>query len=274
MCDVVIQSPSHVWLFVIPWTAECQAPCPSLSARVCSNSCQLSQWCFLTILSSATPFSFFFQSFPASGSFPIRWLFTAGGQCIGVSASPSVFQMNIYDWFPFGLIDLIPLQSKGLSRVFSSTKMDVPADASGKESTCQCRRCKRHGSIPGMGRYPGVGIGNLIQHSCLENSMDRRSLKGYSPWDCEKLDTTECLIIISKCVLWDYYCPKPKPDKNFIRKEMVPISLINRNVKILNKILANWIFRHAFKGSHTMIKCDLSWGAKMIQQRVQKWFKK
>ena len=69
MCYVVIQSPSHVWLFVIPWTAECQAPCPSLSARVCSNSCQLSQWCFLTILSSATPFSFFFQSFSASGSF-------------------------------------------------------------------------------------------------------------------------------------------------------------------------------------------------------------
>ena len=56
-------------------------------------------------------------------------------------------------------------------------------------------------SIPGMGRYPGVGIGNLIQHSCLENSKDGRSLKDYSPWDCEKLDTTECLIIISKCVL-------------------------------------------------------------------------
>ena len=55
-------------------------------------------------------------------------------------------------------------------------------------------------SIPGMGRYPGVGIGNLIQYSCLENSMGR-SLKGYSPLDCEELDTTECLIKMSKCVL-------------------------------------------------------------------------
>jgi len=29
------------------------------------------------------------------------------------------------------------------------------------------------GSIPGSGRSPGVGKGNLIQYSCLENSMDR-----------------------------------------------------------------------------------------------------
>ena len=29
------------------------------------------------------------------------------------------------------------------------------------------------GSIPGSGRAPGVGNGNLVQYSCLENSMDR-----------------------------------------------------------------------------------------------------
>ena len=29
------------------------------------------------------------------------------------------------------------------------------------------------GSIPGLGRSPGVGNGNLLQYSCLENSMDR-----------------------------------------------------------------------------------------------------
>ena len=33
-------------------------PCPSLSPRICSNSCPLSQWCYLTISSSATFFSF------------------------------------------------------------------------------------------------------------------------------------------------------------------------------------------------------------------------
>ena len=29
------------------------------------------------------------------------------------------------------------------------------------------------GSIPGLGRLPGEGDGNLLQYSCLENPMDR-----------------------------------------------------------------------------------------------------
>ena len=44
---------------------------------------------------------------------------------------------------------------------------------SGKDSTCQCRKPKKHGFIPVTGRSPGVGKGNLLQYSCLENSMDR-----------------------------------------------------------------------------------------------------
>ena len=56
-------------------------PCPSLSPRVCSNSRPLSWWCCLTISSSdRPPFSFCLQSFSASGSFPVSWLFTSGGQ--------------------------------------------------------------------------------------------------------------------------------------------------------------------------------------------------
>ena len=31
------------------------------------------------------------------------------------------------------------------------------------------------GSIPGSGRSPGIGKGNLLQHSCLENSIDREA---------------------------------------------------------------------------------------------------
>ena len=38
------------------------------------------------------------------------------------------------------------------------------------------------GWIPGSGRCPGRGHGNPLQHSCLENSMDRGALAGYSPW--------------------------------------------------------------------------------------------
>ena len=38
------------------------------------------------------------------------------------------------------------------------------------------------GSIPGWGRSPGGGNGNLLQYSCLENSMDRGAWGGYSQW--------------------------------------------------------------------------------------------
>ena len=94
-------------------------PCPSLSPRVFSNSCPLSQWCHPTISSSIAPFSFFPQSFPASESFPMSQLFASGDQSIGISASTSVLPMNIQDWFPLGWTGLISLKSKGLSRVFS-----------------------------------------------------------------------------------------------------------------------------------------------------------
>ena len=47
--------------------------------------------------------------------------FASGSQSIGASASASVLPMDIQDWFPLGLADLIALQSKRLSRVFSNT---------------------------------------------------------------------------------------------------------------------------------------------------------
>ena len=80
------------------------------------------------------------------------------------------------------------------------------------------------GLIPGSGRSAGEGNGNSLQHSCLENPMDRgawkvtvgraggglqrvgcalvllpgkshgrRSLVGCSPWGLEESDTTERL---------------------------------------------------------------------------------
>ena len=56
-----------------------------------------------------SPFSSCLQSFPASGSFLMSQLFTSGGQSIGASASTSVLQMNIQDWFPIGLTGLLSL---------------------------------------------------------------------------------------------------------------------------------------------------------------------
>ena len=55
------------------------------------------------------------------GFFPWSQFFATGDQIIGVSTSASVLPMNIQDWFPLGLIDLISLQSKRFSRVFSNT---------------------------------------------------------------------------------------------------------------------------------------------------------
>ena len=62
-----------------------------------------------TSLSSVFPFSSCLQSFPASGSFLMSWLFASGGQSIGASASVLVLPMNIQDWFPLGLTGLISL---------------------------------------------------------------------------------------------------------------------------------------------------------------------
>ena len=87
----------------------------------CSNSCTSSWWCHPTISSSAICFSSCLQSFPASGSFLMSQLFTLHGKKIGVSASASVFSMNIQDWFLLGWSSVISLQSKGFSRVFCNT---------------------------------------------------------------------------------------------------------------------------------------------------------
>ena len=121
MLFVVAQLLSHVWLFETPWTIAHQASLYFSISRVCSNSCSLSRWCYLTISSSVARFSTCPQSFPSSGSFPMSLLFASGGQSIGASASASVLPMNIQGWYPLGLTGLISLLSKGLSRVLCRT---------------------------------------------------------------------------------------------------------------------------------------------------------
>ena len=110
--------PNCVW----PHGWQCTRPhCLPLYPRVFSSSCPQSQWLYLTISSSHALFSFCLQSLPASKSFPIIWLLASGGQSNGVSALASVLPMNIQDWSPLGWTGWISLQSKGLSKVFSST---------------------------------------------------------------------------------------------------------------------------------------------------------
>ena len=65
--------------------------------------------------------------------------------------------------------------------------MGFPCGSAGKEST---RSARDLGSIPGLGRFPGEGHGNLRQYSCLENPHGQRSLMGYSPRGHKELDMT------------------------------------------------------------------------------------
>ena len=74
-----------------------QAPSPSLSPRVCSNSYPLSQWCYLL---PSSPFAFIFSWH--QGFFPMSWVFkSSSSQSIGASASAVVLPVYIQVWFPF-----------------------------------------------------------------------------------------------------------------------------------------------------------------------------
>ena len=122
-CMLVIQSSHSVMSdpFQSYGLEHARPPCSSPTPRVYSNSCPLNWWCHPTIASSVIPFSSCLKSFPASESFSISQFLASGSQSTGVSASASVFPMNIQDWFPLGWTGWISLLSKGLSRVFSNT---------------------------------------------------------------------------------------------------------------------------------------------------------
>ena len=103
----VVQSLSGVLLFATRGLQHARFVCPPLSPGICSDSCPLSRWCYLTTSSSAVSFSSCPQSFTGSGSFPMSRLFVSSVQSIGASASIWVLPMNIHGLFPIGLTGLI-----------------------------------------------------------------------------------------------------------------------------------------------------------------------
>ena len=116
-----VQSLSCVWLFVTPWTASFQV---SLSFTTSQRSLKLMSIELMmpsNHLILCHPLFYCLQSCPTSGSFPLSWLLTSGSQSTGMSVSASVLPMNTQGWFSLGLTGLISFQSKGLSRVFTST---------------------------------------------------------------------------------------------------------------------------------------------------------
>jgi len=98
---IVVQSLSLVWLFVTPWTAECQAALSSTVSQSLLKFMSIMLGCYLTIF--CCPLLLCLQSFPAWGSFSVSCLFTSGGQRTEASASASVPPVTIRGWFPLGL---------------------------------------------------------------------------------------------------------------------------------------------------------------------------
>ena len=113
----LVQSLSHVWLYVTPWTAARQASLSITNSWSPPKPMTIESVMPSNHLNLCRPLLLLPQSFPAPGPFQMSQLFTSGVQSIGVSASASVLPMNIQDWFPLGLTGWISLQSKGLSRV-------------------------------------------------------------------------------------------------------------------------------------------------------------
>ena len=64
---------------------------------------------------------------------------------------------------------------------------------SGKESACQCRRCRRLRFHPWVGKIPWRKKWQPSPVFMPGKSYRQRSLGGYSPWDHKELDTTEGL---------------------------------------------------------------------------------
>ena len=79
--------------------------------------------------------------------------------------------------------------------------MDFQADASGKESSCQCRRCKRHGFDPWVGKIPWRRARQPTPVLLPGKSHGQRSLAGYSPWGHKELDTTKVTEHTRACIL-------------------------------------------------------------------------
>ena len=118
-----VQLLSRVRLFETPWIAACQ---DSLSITTSQSLLKL------MAIKSVMPSNHFIlcrplfhlpSVFPSITVFPVSQFFESGGQSIGVSVSTSVLPMNVQHWVHLGLTSWIFLQSKGLSRVSSNTKV-------------------------------------------------------------------------------------------------------------------------------------------------------
>ena len=174
-------------------------PCFSLCPVVCSSSCPLSWWCYPTILSSVTSF-FCPQSFPASGSFPIRWPFTSGGQSIG--ASVSAFSPSNEYWglisFKIDWFDLI-IFFDPLNNSIGWILLLLSFQRWGNRDTERWIFLSSVLAQTAITRYPGLGVGasptEIYYLTVLEAGGPRLSISMVGFWR----ELTSCFI--HSCIL-------------------------------------------------------------------------
>ena len=116
-----VQLLSRIRLFATPWTTARQA-----SLAIANSRSLPKRMSFESVMPSNHfilfhPLLLLPSIFPSIRVFSKESALHIRGQSIGVWASASVLPMNSQDWFPLGWTDWISLQSKALSRAFSSS---------------------------------------------------------------------------------------------------------------------------------------------------------
>ena len=159
----------EAWCTVVHWVAKSQT--------------RLSDWTELCFC--LTPFLFH------SRMYQTLWLFYIFHQFTDLIYFSSIRILTYQGQEPcyvFVPVVLVSASSMGLGFLKWKEMSAFPSDC--KESASSVGDL---GLIPGSGRSPGEGNGYRLQYFCLENSMDQRSLVGYSPWGLKESDMTEWL---------------------------------------------------------------------------------
>ena len=114
---VIIQSQSHVFLSVIPWSVAHKGFLRSASRRVCLKSYPLNGWSYTTFSFVLTHVSSWFLCLRRIRFFSSESFLCSGGQSFGDSSSVSVILILLQSWFPLYLTGLISLQFNWYTQV-------------------------------------------------------------------------------------------------------------------------------------------------------------
>ena len=143
-----------------------------------------------------------------------------------------------------------------ISKLFSLG--DFPGGASSREPVCLFKRCRRLGSVPGLGRSLGGGHGNPLQYSCLDNPMDRgacwamvhrvtKSWTWLKPLEMQAPKEILQNILTTHCTLWFRKLRiKRFNDLPKIAKPILIVDLLTSSpvvLSIIKELCSRWLFK-------------------------------